>query len=56
MLNNIFSSIIQNGTFTGTQFATATLTSLICGLVIAVTYSIKNKWSASDLHQEEVRR
>jgi len=47
MLNNIFSSIIQNGTFTGTQFATATLTSLICGLVIAVTYSIKNKCSKS---------
>ena len=47
MLNNIFSSIIQNGTFTGTQFATATLTSLICGLVIAVTYSIKNRCSKS---------
>ena len=47
MLNNIFSSIIQNGTFTGTQFAVATLTSLICGLVIAVTYSIKNRCSKS---------
>ena len=47
MLNNIFSSIIQNGTFTGTQFAAATLTSLICGLVIAVAYSIKNRCSKS---------
>ena len=47
MLNNIFSSIIQNGTFTGIQFAAATLTSLICGLVIAVTYSIKNRCSKS---------
>ena len=47
MLNNIFSSIIQNGTFTGTQFAAVTLTSLICGLVIAVTYSIKNRCSKS---------
>ena len=47
MLNNIFSSIIQNGTFTGTQFAAATVTSLICGLVIAVTYSIKNRCSKS---------
>ena len=47
MLNNIFSSIIQNGTFTGTQFAVATLTSLICGLVIAVTYAIKNRCSKS---------
>ena len=47
MLNNIFSSIIQNGTFTGKQFAAATLTSLICGLVIAVTYAIKNRCSKS---------
>ncbi len=47
MLNNIFTSIISNGTFTATQFALATTTALLCGLVIAITYSIKNKCTRS---------
>ena len=47
MLNNIFTSILTNGTFTGTQFFVATLTSLICGVIIAVSYSIKSKCSRS---------
>ena len=47
MLNNIFSSIITNGTFTGTEFLIATITSILCGIVIAATYGIKNKCSKS---------
>ena len=49
MLNNIFSSIITNGIFTASQFMIATITSLICGLVIAITYSVKNKCTRSYL-------
>ena len=47
MLNTIFSSIISNGTFTGSEFAMATVTALICGAIIAGTYTIKNKCSKS---------
>jgi uncharacterized membrane protein YhiD involved in acid resistance len=47
MLNNIFTSIITNGTFTASQFMLTTLTSLICGLVIAVAYSIKKRCTKS---------
>ena len=47
MLSNIFTSIITNGTFTGTQLGIATVTSLICGLIIAGTYSVKNRCSRS---------
>ena len=49
MLNNIFSSIITNGSFTASQFMIATITSLICGLVIAITYSVRNKCTRSYL-------
>ncbi|MBR3041385.1 MAG: DUF4956 domain-containing protein [Eubacterium sp.] len=49
MLNNIFSSIITNGIFTASQFMIATITSLICGLVIAITYSVRNKCTRSYL-------
>ncbi|MCR5543171.1 MAG: DUF4956 domain-containing protein [Eubacterium sp.] len=49
MLNNIFESIITNGTFTGTQFAVATVTALVCGLIIAASYMIKNRCSRSFL-------
>ena len=49
MLNNIFTSIITNGTFTASQFMITTITSLVCGLVIAVTYSIRNKCTRSFL-------
>ena len=47
MLSNIFTSIITNGTFTGTQLGIATVTSLICGLIIAGTYLVKNRCSRS---------
>ena len=47
MLNTIFTSILTNGSFTGTQLAMATVAALICGAIIAVTYSIKNKCSKS---------
>ena len=47
MLNNIFSSILTNGTFTSTQFAVVTLTSLVCGFIIAAGYSVRNKCSRS---------
>ncbi len=47
MLSNIFTSIITNGTFTGAQLGIATVTSLICGLIIAGTYSVKNRCSRS---------
>ncbi len=47
MLNNLFNTILTNGSFTGTEFAVVTLTSIICGFIIAITYSIKNKCSKS---------
>ncbi len=47
MLNNIFSSIITDGTFTGTEFMISTITAFICGLVIAGCYMIKNRYSKS---------
>ena len=47
MLNNIFSSILTNGTFTSTQFVVVTLTSLVCGFIIAAGYSVRNKCSRS---------
>lgn len=47
MLNNIFSSILTNGTFTATQFGVVTITALLCGFLIAFAYCIKNKCSRS---------
>ena len=47
MLNNIFDSIITNGTFTGTQFAVATITAIVCGFIIAISYMVKNRCSRS---------
>ena len=47
MFSNIFTSIITNGTFTGAQLGIATVTSLICGLIIAGTYLVKNRCSRS---------
>ena len=47
MFNNIFSSIITDGTFTGTEFAVSTITSIICGFIIAGTYMVKNRYSKS---------
>ena len=47
MLSNIFESILTEGTFTSAQFAVVTLTSLVCGFIIAAGYSVKNKCSRS---------
>lgn len=47
MLNNLFNTILTSGSFTGIEFAVVTLTSIICGFIIAITYSIKNKCSKS---------
>ena len=47
MLNNIFTTILTNGSFTGTQLAMVTIAALVCGFIIAGTYSIKNKCSRS---------
>ena len=47
MLSNIFTSIITSGQFTAAQFGVVTLVSLLCGIVIAVAYSVKNKCSRS---------
>ena len=47
MLSNLFTSILTEGTFTGTQLGIVTITSLVCGLIIAISYSIKNKCSRS---------
>ena len=47
MLNNIFTSIISNGTFTGSEFLITTLVSFVCGLIIAGAYMVKNKYSKS---------
>ena len=43
MLSNIFESILTEGTFTSAQFAVVTLTSLVCGFIIAAGYSVKNR-------------
>ena len=47
MLSNIFESILTEGTFTSAQFAVVTLTSLVCGFIIAAGYSVRNKCSRS---------
>ncbi len=47
MLNNVFTSILTEGTFTAAQLGIVTITSLICGLIIALAYSVKNKCSRS---------
>ncbi len=47
MLNNIFSTILENGTFTGAQVLMTTGTAIICGFIIAGLYMIKNKYTKS---------
>ena len=47
MLNSVFTSILANGTFTGTQFAALIITSILCGLFIAVANSVKNRSTSS---------
>ena len=47
MLNSLFNTILTEEGFTGTEFAVVTMTSIICGFIIACAYSIKNKCSKS---------
>jgi hypothetical protein len=47
MLSSIFTSILTDGTFTGAELGMVTIASLVCGLIIAISYSIKNKCSRS---------
>ena len=47
MIDKMFTSIIANGQFTGGAFLKTTAVALICGLIIAVSYMIKNKCSQS---------
>ncbi|MBR3539561.1 MAG: DUF4956 domain-containing protein [Eubacterium sp.] len=50
MLNSsIFDSVFTSTTLTGQDFLLATLCSVVCGLVIALLYKIKNKPSRSFL-------
>ncbi len=47
MLNRIFSSILEDGVFSGLDFLLSIGTALICGLFIACLFMIKNKCSRS---------
>ncbi|WP_026506717.1 DUF4956 domain-containing protein [Butyrivibrio sp. MC2013] len=47
MFNSFFTSIISNGEFTGATLLIATAVALICGLIIAASYIMKNKCSQS---------
>ena len=47
MFEYIFSSIITNGTLTGTEFVITMLCAFLCGLIIAGAYMIKNRYSMS---------
>lgn len=47
MLNTLFSTILTNGSLTATAFCEITVAALICGLVIAGAYMIRNKYSRS---------
>ena len=47
MLNSIFSSILSNGTFTGTGFVAATISAFVCGLIIAFSYMVRGSSSKS---------
>ncbi|MBQ9871855.1 MAG: DUF4956 domain-containing protein [Eubacterium sp.] len=45
--SNIFSSILESSTLTGTEFLICTICAIVCGLVIALLYNIKNHCSKS---------
>lgn len=47
MFNNIFSSILSGSTFSGSEFVIITITAFLCGLIIAGSYMIKNRYSKS---------
>ncbi len=47
MLDNFFSTIISGNTFSGSEFVVTTVMSLVCGLIIALSYMYKSKYSKS---------
>ena len=47
MFNNAFASILSNGEFTGTTLAVSTAVAIACGLIIALSYMMKNRCSKS---------
>ena len=47
MLNNIFSTILESGSFTAAQVLMTTGTAILCGFIIAGLYMIKNKYTKS---------
>lgn len=47
MLNNIFSSILDEGSFTAVTFVEIIMAALVCGLIISGAYMIRNKYSKS---------
>lgn len=47
MFDRLFSTIMTNGDFSGSEFATATVMAFICGLLIAGAYMIRNRYSKS---------
>ena len=47
MLNNIFSSILDEGSFTAVTFVEIIMAALVCGHIISGAYMIRNKYSKS---------
>jgi len=47
MLDKMFSSILEDGVFSGSDFLLSVLTALICGLFIACLFMVKNRCSRS---------
>lgn len=47
MFNSVFTSILSNGEFTGATLAASTVVALACGLIIALSYMMKNRCSKS---------
>ncbi len=47
MLNTLFNTILTNGSFTPIGFCEILIAALVCGLIIAGAYMIKNKYSKS---------
>ena len=47
MFNNAFTSILSNGEFTGATLTLSTAVALACGLIIALSYMMKNRCSKS---------
>ncbi|SFQ46699.1 protein of unknown function [Lachnospiraceae bacterium XBB1006] len=47
MINKVFSTILTGGTFTAAEFGLVTVTALLCGLVIAIAYMVRNRCSRS---------